>query len=335
MLSFRTLNKKGRSQEDKRPWRDIGARCRTGSQCYVSRMNCNGSLGHAQRFGGPWSLIKVELVEKYLHAFNTALRQRPSSDRPFKRIYIDVFAGSGSFTFGDGLPLIEEGEAARIFEGSVKRALAASPPFDELYFVELDRKKVASLRATAGMDPRVTIIEGDANSEIPKLLAKLNWRMRRGVIFVDPCGPEGNWDMIRAIARTKALDMWWLYPISAVYRNAPRNPAHLTPEKRAMVARCLDDENWENELYRIQPPTRQPSLFSNEEPSEEDRIPVAEIECKVKRRLKDFFPHVEDPAPLYGPTHAQLFSLFFAVSNPSRQAIKVASDIAHHLLRNV
>ncbi len=299
-------------------------------------MNCGGSQEHAQRFGGPWSLIKVELVEKYLHAFNTALRQRPSPDHPFRRIYIDTFAGSGSFTFGDELPLIEEDEAARIFEGSVKRALASAPAFDELYFVELDPKKVASLRAIAGADPRAAIIEGDANREIPRLLARLDWRMRRGVIFVDPCGPEGNWDMIRAIAGTRALDMWWLFPISAVYRNAPRNRADLTPEKRAMVARCLDDENWENDLYRPKPPTQQTSLFPDDERSSgQDRITPSEIETLVKRKLRRFFPHVENPAPLYGRTHAQLFSLFFAVSNPSRQAIKVASDIAHHLLTNV
>lgn len=291
---------------------------------------------HAQRFGGPWSLIKVGLVEKYLRAFNTALRLKPGPDRPFKRVYIDAFAGTGSFTFLDDLPLIEEVEATRIFEGSVKRALAAIPPFDELYFVELDPKKVMSLRAAAGNDHRVTTIEGDANTEIPNLLSRLDWKMRRGVIFVDPCGPEGNWDMLRAIAATKSLDMWWLFPVSAVYRNAPRNPTDLTPDKRAMVARCLDDIHWEKDLYKPKPQSRQTSLFTEDDrASEQDRIPVGEIENLVTKKLRQIFSHVENPAPLCGPSNAQLFSLFFAVSNPSRLAIKAASSIARDLLKNL
>jgi three-Cys-motif partner protein len=295
------------------------------------------SKERAQKFGGPWSLIKVELVEKYLHAFNTALRRKPTPNDAFIRVYIDTFAGSGSFTFGDDLPLIEEDEAARIFEGSVKRALATKPPFDELYFIEQDAEKVASLKVVAGDDHRVKIIQGDANKEVPKLLASVDWRMRRGVIFVDPCGPEGNWDMIRSIAATKALDMWWLFPISAVYRNAPRDPTALTSEKRAMVARCLDDGDWEKCLYRTKPAATQSSLFPDDSDAyeEQDRIPVGQIEALVTDKLKNIFPHVENPAPLYGPTRAQLFSFFFAVSNPSGPAIAAASSIARDLLKKL
>lgn len=49
-------------------------------------------------FGGPWTMVKLELLERYLAFFNTALQHRPSAERPFKRIYIDAFAGTGSAT---------------------------------------------------------------------------------------------------------------------------------------------------------------------------------------------------------------------------------------------
>ncbi len=160
---------------------------------------------HAQRFGGPWSLLKVEAVEKYLRAYATVM-----SRQSFDLTYIDAFAGSGSFTFGEGMTLIPADEAAQVFAGSVKRALAVSA-FKQFFFIENDERNVASLRTIAGSDPRVEIIAGDANAKLIDLCQRLDWKNRRGVVFVDPCGPETNWAMLRAIAATKALDVFWLF----------------------------------------------------------------------------------------------------------------------------
>jgi three-Cys-motif partner protein len=286
----------------------------------------------AQKFGGAWSLLKVALVEKYLRAFNVVLREKPSAARPFKRVYIDTFAGSGSFTFEDEMPLLPAPEADRIHAGSAKRAMAVNPAFDELYFFELDPAKISSLRAAVAGDHRVTIIQGDANAEVPALLKRLNWAHRRGVIFVDPCGPESNWDMIRAIAATQALDMFWLFPISAVYRNAPRDHDALTAEKRRMCERCLDGGDWEKELYSASTATTG-DLFAAQPAKLRRHLEIPEIEAYVTKLLiNSKFAHVEKPGPLYGTKGAQLFSLYFAVSNPSGPAISAASSIARDLL---
>jgi three-Cys-motif partner protein len=286
----------------------------------------------AQKFGGAWSLLKVELVEKYLRAFNVVLREKPSPARPFRRVYIDTFAGSGSFTFEEEMPLLPAPEAERMHAGSAKRAMAVLPGFDELYFFELDPGKIASLKAVVGDDPRVSIIQGDANTEVPSLLRRLNWKERRGVIFVDPCGPESNWDMIRAIAATQALDMFWLFPISAVYRNAPRDHAALTQEKRRMCERCLDGGDWEKELYSAAHATT-PDLFAAQPAKLRRHLDIPDIEAYVTKLLiSSKFAHVEKPGPLYGTKGAQLFSLYFAVSNPSGPAIRAASSIARDLL---
>ena len=172
----------------------------------------------AQKFGGPWSLLKVGAVEKYLRAYAIAM-----SAQPFELVYIDAFAGSGSFTFGESVTLIAEDEAARVFAGSVKRALAIDS-FKHLFFLENDDRNIASLRAIAGGDARVEIISGDANVELIELCKRLRWSKTRGVVFVDPCGPEANWDMLRAIAATKALDMFWFVSVvSCVPKCAPRS----------------------------------------------------------------------------------------------------------------
>jgi hypothetical protein len=59
------------------------------------------------------------------------------------------------------------------------------------------------------------------------------------------------------------------------------------------------------------------------------------MEAFVRKRLESLFPSVLKPKRLYGPTRAPMFSLFFAVSNPSSAAIKVANDIAQHLLNKL
>jgi len=47
-------------------------------------------LNDQHSFGGSWTRIKLEALEKYLKAFNTAL-----SKQTFTRVYIDGFAGTG------------------------------------------------------------------------------------------------------------------------------------------------------------------------------------------------------------------------------------------------
>lgn len=277
----------------------------------------------AQKFGGFWSLLKVDAVEKYLHAYATVM-----SKQSFDLVYIDTFAGSGSFTFGEGMPLMGEDEAAQVFAGSVKRALAVSA-FKQLYFIEAKEENIASLRAIAANEPRAEIIQGDANIKLIELCRRLDWKGRRGVVFVDPCGPETDWAMLRAIAETKALDMFWLFPLSAVYRNAPHDHGMLTPEKRAMVSKCLGCDDWEGSFYGASKAVVR-DLF--DDAPKVRHVDSANIEAFVTEKLKAIFPHVEKPARLLGSKNAPLFNLFFAMANPSPAARKVASPIARHLL---
>ena len=279
-----------------------------------------------QKFGGFWSLLKVEAVERYLRAYATAM-----SKQSFELVYIDTFAGSGSFSFGDGMPLIGEDEAARVFAGSVKRALAVDA-FKQLFFMESDERNVDSLKAIACGDKRVEIIPGDANVKMIELCRRLDWKVRRGVVFVDPCGPETNWEMLRAIAATKALDMFWLFPLSAVYRNAPHDHGMLTSEKRAMISKCLDCTEWEDSFYGASKAVVR-DLF--DDAPKVRHVDIEKIEAFVMQRLQGIFPHVEQPARLLGTKRAPLFNLFFAIANPSSAAKKVASPIARHLLKAI
>src|SRR5215468_4559267 len=53
------------------------------------------STGKAHRFGGDWTSAKLAVLEKYLAAYMRALKDKPTAERPFRKAYIDAFAGTG------------------------------------------------------------------------------------------------------------------------------------------------------------------------------------------------------------------------------------------------
>jgi three-Cys-motif partner protein len=194
----------------------------------------SSSKGIAQKFGGPWTIMKVEMVVGYLEAFTKLLFNKPSSAQPFKRVYIDGFAGSGSFKFGAVITGFFKRDATEI-AGSAQRALSVDPPFHALHFIEKRPACLKALRKMTAGDCRVTIHDGDANAAIRKLCGEIDWRRTRGVVFLDPFGASLQWGTLKVIAATKALDVWYLFPLSSVFRNAPHALEKLTPEKRASI----------------------------------------------------------------------------------------------------
>lgn len=287
--------------------------------------------GIAQKFGGPWTIMKVEMVVGYLEAFTKLLFNKPSSAQPFKRVYIDGFAGSGSFKFGAITTGFFKRDAIEV-AGSAQRALSVHPPFDALHFIEKRPACLKALQKMAAGDRRVAIHDGDANAAIRKLCGEIDWRRTRGVIFLDPFGASLEWETLKIIAATKALDVWYLFPLSSVFRNAPHALEKLTPEKRASITKILGTSEWEAEFYREPPKVRMSFFDIQEERKVKRTVNVDAIEAFIDRRLKAVFPAVGKPRRLLGPKNVPLFSLFFAVSNPYSAAINPALRIAAFLL---
>jgi hypothetical protein len=99
-----------------------------------------------------------------------------------------------------------------------------------------------------------------------------------------------------------------------------------------MCDACLDGGDWEKELYSTADAPMD-DLFSAQPAKLRRNLDIKDIEAYVKKLLKkNRFSHVEGPGALYTVRGAQLFSLYFAVSNPSRRAIIPASSIARDLL---
>lgn len=275
-------------------------------------------------FGGVWTLIKLKALEKYLAAFNTAL-----SRQNFTRIYIDAFAGTGR------CEVTIDGKK-RSIEGSARRALSVTPPFNKFCFIELKTKKLAALKVLKDEHPskEIEVIRDDANVALKTLCATHDWRNTRAVLFLDPFGMHVEWPTLQAIATTGAIDVWYLFPYSALYRQAAKNADAMDSDKLDSITRILGTDEWRQEFYA---PQRQSDLFGNES-GDAREVNHHEMLKYVSKRLKTLFPAVAEPKILYQagdskhPSGAPLFALYFAASNPDPKAYGLATKIAKDVL---
>jgi three-Cys-motif partner protein len=189
--------------------------------------------GADHEFGSQATDLKLSLVEAYSRAFTTALRGK------FAQLwYIDAFAGTGERT--ERVPathfmgtLVTPEKVIR-HRGSARIAIEIQPAFDKLIFVEKKPRAVRALHELReqhlGRD--IEVIVGDANREIPKLLQFVNWRQIRAVMFLDPYGMTVDWKTLEAIAKTGAIDVWFLFSLSGLYRQAARRADGIDATKR-------------------------------------------------------------------------------------------------------
>jgi three-Cys-motif partner protein len=132
---------------------------------------------------------------------------------------------------------------------------------------------------------------------------------------------------LKEIAETQVIDVWYLFPLSGLYRQAARQMVNVDESKAAAIDRCLGTTAWREAFYRADLNT---DLFGDD-PLLTRHADVDVIESFVRERLETIFPKVLPPLRL-PKNGAPLFSLFFAVSNPSGRAIGVATRIAKHIL---
>lgn len=280
--------------------------------------------GDQHSFGGVWTRIKLEALEKYLVAFNTAL-----SKQSFTRIYIDAFAGTGR------CDIKVDGEKTSI-DGSARRALATTPAFHKFCFIELRSKKLAALNALSAEYPEkvIDVIQNDANAALKALCSQYQWRNERAVLFLDPFGMHVDWSTLEAIAKTGAIDVWYLFPYAGLYRQAAKNADALDADKEASLTRVLGTDEWRQAFY-VQ--KRQTALFGGDDGDERNADHRQMLEF-VSNRLKGLFPAVTAPKVLYqggdskNPSGAPLFALYFAASNPKPAAFGLATKIAKDIL---
>ncbi len=294
-------------------------------------------MGNQHQFGGSWTSKKLDNIQKYFVAYTTIFKSNPKA-KFFKTIYIDAFAGtgyrkpSGEDTDSIFLPIFSDEEVQRFYEGSVKLALNTSPRFDKYVFIEQDPDRFEELKKIKNEYPDfskdIFIKNEDANTYLNRICELVDWMKFRAVIFLDPYGMQVDWNTIKKIAETKAIDMWLLFPLGVAVNRLLRRDGRLSVNITNRLNKIFGSEDWKEVFYKEE---EIDSLFGKEN----HIIKVgnfAKISNYFVKRLKTIFAGVADnPLPLYNSRNNPLYLLCFAAANEkgAKPAIKIANYILH------
>lgn len=277
-------------------------------------------------FGGIWTRQKLDVLRDYIYFFTTALK-----NRNFNLHYADAFAGTGSQDTRTALNQ-ENLLQPEVFDGSARVALSAKQKFDVYHFNDISQEHVASLAKIADeySDTDVKITQLDGNVFVREFCASLGSN-DRAVLFIDPYSTELDWHTLSYVADSGRIDLWMLFPLSALLRMTPRDG--LKPEWVERVTKLLGTDEWISELYKKKEEPLMQDLFG-EEVSEEgiERLNVDGVSRFVRKRLEEQFSFVAEPIRLYGQK-GPLFLFLFAVSNPSPTAIALAKKVSNQIIR--
>ncbi len=286
-------------------------------------------------FGGGHTEDKLRYVKAYLQAWLYVMK-----NLNFERVYIDSFAGTGSRTIKtNAAPLLGENKSTRNVDGSARIALSISPPFDKYIMIENKPKKFKELELLKDEfpDKRIEFLNGDANEYLKKLCRDENWKGRgseswgtRAVLLLDPYGMNVDWSTLEVIAETEAIDVWFLFSIGGLVRQAAHRWETVEGYKIERINRCLGTEAWQDAFYE----KTSGDLFAH---SERHRTADVKVLNKfIKDRLGEIFAWVSEPIPIRNHrTNVLLFSLFFGLGNPSNKAIGAAKRIVTHLQKHL
>ena len=287
-------------------------------------------------FGGDWTTEKLERLRKYLAAYMTIFTKNPNAAH-FTTIYVDAFAGTGhrvdstKRTVSDkGVGEIEDQEAESFKKGSARIALECEPSFQLFIFIERDATRVSELDALRSQVPhkvnRVRIEQGDANAFLKKWCLETNWKKHRAVVFLDPYGMQVEWATLEAIAATKAIDLWLLFPLGVAVNRLLTKAGPPPSEWAAALTRIFGTPDWKQAFY---PKKSEETLFGTEE-TERKNATLEAIGKFFVARLETIFAKVADnPLPLLNTKKTPIYLLCFAAGNPkgAATAVKIAQDI--------
>lgn len=286
-------------------------------------------------FGGNWTTDKIERVRKYLAAYMQIMK-----DRNFSVAYIDAFAGTGYVNtkqkmIKDLFPEFAESEVQNFIKGSARIALEIQPSFNKYIFIEKNKKHFAELQKLKvefpSLSDRIVPINADANKYIIDLCRR-DWTKHRAVMFLDPYGMQVNWETIKAIASTQAIDLWILFPLGVAVNRLLKRNGDIRLGRKKRLDSIFGDSNWYNAFYRKD---ETPSLLSliNENKDLDSWTKTANFTSigeYYNQRLESIFPKVApNPLPLYSSSNNPLYLLCFAAANPraAETAVKIAKDI--------
>ena len=136
-----------------------------------------------------------------------------------------------------------------------------------------------------------------------------------------------DWETIRAIAETEAIDLWYLFPLGVAVNRLLKRDGNISETWRKRLDAIFGSEDWYEAFYKK---TVRRDLFGETSQT----IKMADFETisqYLVMRLETIFPGVaQNPLPLFNSRNVPLFLLCFAAAN--KKGAPTAIRIAQHIL---
>ncbi len=291
----------------------------------------------AEHWGGPWTEQKLSIVQKYIKAYLTALK-----NQPFNKIYVDAFAGKGyryieadqsEFFFGQKVRNRQSGSPRIALEESA----VSDRPFNKFIFIELDKRNSEELHTLKGdfskFSDKIDIINGDANEHLLYLCSKQDWKNTRALLFLDPYGMAVRWETLEVIAATRAIDLWLLFPLGVAINRLLKKSGTICDKNREKLNRIFGTHSWFDAFYKS---VDYSSLFGEGTKALRKRAGFDEIADFFTGRLRTIVPSngICPPRSLRNKKNVPIFLLYFVCTNPNLKAIRTATGIANGVLKS-
>lgn len=269
---------------------------------------------------------KLDVISEYLGMYQRALNGK------FDTVYVDAFAGTGEIPLTDDKIqprlLDNDLETKEVLVGSAVRAITVDPPFKEYHFIDKSRKCVDALRARLSEYPnfsRANFKTGDANDAVQAICQTGSWRYRRGVVLLDPFGSQVDWATVEAIAETRALDLWYLFPAGVSVFRQISSDGTIDRTHKPSIDRIFGTADWETAFLK---PSPQGHLF--DECSGFEKVVTAESAAQFMiDRMKSVFQGgvMEEMIPLGRHAYPSYY-LLFAWGNNTPAANRLARKLS-------
>jgi three-Cys-motif partner protein len=275
------------------------------------------------QFGGSWTVEKLDALRAYLNGYAQALKRQS-----FRRLYIDAFAGTGdrSAKRQATATLMDMPDLDEMTKGSARIALEIDPPFAQYIYIEKRRRRSSALEhlRTEFPDRAIEILNEDANTAVQRLCGETNWRTNRAVLFLDPYGMQVSWETLVAIAGTKAIDVWMLYP---GLNRLLKKDGEIRADWQQTLDRSLGCRDWCDAFYREEETS---DLFREATTTLVKDASTAKFEAFLIERWKTIFAGVApETLPLRNSRGQVMYLLSFACGNPRGVdlAVKIARSV--------
>lgn len=162
------------------------------------------------------TIEKLEYIRKYIEAYLVATKRLPI------KYYIDAFAGSGKCILCDekcksrgGLTCQKCGKG-KIVDGSAMISLGTKNIFSGYIFIDLNKNYIDDLeklieKLDQSLQKKVVVKKADSNI-ILRDIYKYIPKYAGCLIFLDPEGPELEWETIKYLSKINKVDLLILYP---------------------------------------------------------------------------------------------------------------------------